>query len=99
MLGTAAQSAHRTRMLQRAVVSEGARPFQRMSVVSTACPLNCALCPARARCGGVRNFCGQGVPMGDSSCTRCVGNSLLDMSVREAVVRHLRHIRDVGGED
>ena len=58
-------------------------------MVSTACPLNCALCPARARCGGVRNFCGQGVPMGDSSCTRCVGNSLLDMSVREAVVRHL----------
>jgi len=57
--------------------------------VMTSCPLDCTKCPARVRCGGVKNFCGRGQANPDGSCSKCAGDPLLQMEAREAVVQHL----------
>jgi hypothetical protein len=57
--------------------------------MSASCPLDCSKCPARSRCGGTRNFCGEGRSKADGSCSRCAEHPLLRMDARKAVVKHL----------
>lgn len=51
--------------------------------------MDCMLCPARVRCGGIRNLCGRGRANGDGTCTRCESDPLLRMDVRQAVIKQL----------
>ena len=48
-----------------------------------ACGLDCALCPALARCGGHSNFCRLG------SCEDCTDDPLMRMDVRRQIIEHL----------
>ncbi len=58
-------------------------------MMTAACPLDCLLCPARVRCGGMRNFCGTGWPNQDGTCSRGQDHPLLQMDARDEIVRHL----------
>ena len=60
--------------------------------MTTACGLDCNLCPAAARCGKTCNFCvvaRHGPVAGCAGCGYCAGSPLLRMDVRRAVIQHL----------
>ena len=48
-----------------------------------ACGIDCAQCPALARCGGRSNFCRLG------SCLDCASDPLMSMEARQRVIEHL----------
>ena len=52
-------------------------------MTTNACGLNCARCPALARCGGRSNFCRLG------SCSDCAEDPLMNMDVRRQIIEHL----------
>jgi hypothetical protein len=51
--------------------------------------MDCSSCPARVRCGGIRNFCGGGHTGPDGTCSRCENDPLLRMEVRQAIIKQL----------
>ncbi len=51
--------------------------------------MDCSLCPAQLRCGGIRNFCGGGHTGPDGTCSRCENDPLLRIEVRQAIIKQL----------